>query len=124
MPSAFSCIVCGLNFNDSLSHGMHLLTKKHLDKVGKSSSHHNTNNKSFTSSEDEENFQQQQLRDLKMLIERKRAEKEMELFGKNNSSAGSRRDRLTSGYFGQLQREPAPHDEVVKMMVAAMTEKK
>lgn len=68
-----------------------------------------------------------------MLIERKRAEKEIALFGSKSQSTTTVADSTAGsgdtskkesgvirqrqqGYFGVLMREPAPHEEVVAEM--------
>ncbi len=59
------------------------------------------------------------MQDLRLLIERKRAESELRLFGSAAAAARSVRQRddgtsaAPSKYFGTLAREPAPHDDVV-----------
>ena len=115
--TTFSCSACGVSFNDSLSHGMHLLSRKHLEKIGQLQNNNGTSN-------NDNNLAT--IHDLRMLIERKRAEKETALFGSKQSSSSAitnesgvgRRPNHNhqKGYFGLLMRDPAPHDDVVAEM--------
>lgn len=111
--SSLSCAACGLSFVDSQSHGMHLLTRRHKERVGQFETEVGVQRKQPT------------LQDLRMMIERTRYAKETAIFGSAAVSTGAQRrardekdnnphgSSSTSRYFGSLARDPAPHAEVL-----------